>query len=276
MSDHPAAPSKPAHKPHEPAAVAPDRRRWVHRLGVLGLWAGVFIAAQVAIGRSGKGTVEAVSDAVEAARGAWWSVPAFLATYAARSLVLFPASLLTVAAGVLFGAWLGVPLALLGAVISAAISYELARTVGPTEATLNRPPVGAWAHRIQEAGFPTVLTMRLVMMPFDPVNLLAGGLRIPRRAFLAGTAIGTVPGVTAFALAGASVGRVDAGFGDLSVPTLATAGAVFAFSIALAAVVSRRAGAAHKQRSAWAAQRRRHAEASGRPDDAEPAPDRPT
>jgi hypothetical protein len=102
-----------------------------HRLVALGAWVVLIVAAQVAIQRSGKGTVEALSDAVEVARGAWWALPAYLAAYAARSLVLFPAVLLTVAAGVLFGAWLGMPIALLGAVISAAISYEIARTIGP-------------------------------------------------------------------------------------------------------------------------------------------------
>ncbi len=226
------------------------RRRLRQRLVALGAWVVLIVAAQVAIQRSGKGAMEAVSYAVEAARGAWWAVPAYLSAYAARSLVLFPAVLLTVAAGVLFGAWLGVPIALLGAVISAAISYEIARTIGPTEATLHRPTVGPWAQRIQLAGFVTVLSMRLVMLPFDPVNLLAGGLRIPRRAFLAGTALGLIPGVTAFALAGASVGRVDAGLGDLSVPLLIAAGTMYVLSVLLAIVLARRQAAATKGRTA--------------------------
>ncbi len=226
------------------------RKRLRQRLLAVVAWVVLIVAAQVAIQRSGKGTVEAVSDAVEAVRGAWWAVPAYLAAYAARSLVLFPASLLTVAAGVLFGGWLGVPIALLGAVISAAITYEIARTIGPTEATLNRPSVGPWAHRIQHAGFVTVLSMRLVMLPFDPVNLLAGGLRIPRRAFLTGTALGLVPGVMAFTLAGASVGRVDAGLGDLSVPLLVAAGTMFALSVALAIVLARRQPPPVKNRTA--------------------------
>lgn len=218
----------------------------MQRVAVLAAWIGLVVVAQVAITRSGKGVVEAASDAVETVRGAWWAIPAFLGAYAARSLVLFPASLLTVASGVLFGAWLGIPLALLGAIISAAISYELARIAGPTEATLNRPPVGKWAHRIQDAGFPTVLVMRLVLVPFDPVNLLAGGLHIPRRAFLAGTALGIVPGVTAYVLGGASVGRVDAGVSDLNVPTLVAAGIIFALSLLLAAVLTRRQSATHQ------------------------------
>lgn len=244
MSDTPPDADAPTSAPElRPATRSPAEarsRRLRQRLLALAAWVVLIVAAQVAIQRSGKGTVEAVSDAVEAARGAWWAVPAYLAAYAARSLVLFPAALLTVAAGVLFGAWLGVPVALLGAVISAAISYEIARTVGPTEATLNRPTVGPWAHRIQHAGFVTVLSMRLVMLPFDPVNLLAGGLRIPRRAFLAGTALGLVPGVVAFTLAGASVGRVDAGLGDLSIPLLVAAATMFVLSVALAIVFARR------------------------------------
>lgn len=221
-----------------------------HRLVALGAWVVLIVAAQVAIQRSGKGTVEALSDAVEVARGAWWALPAYLAAYAARSLVMFPAVLLTVAAGVLFGAWLGMPIALLGAVISAAISYEIARTIGPTEATLNRPTVSPWTRRIQHAGFVTVLSMRLVMLPFDPVNLLAGGLRIPRRAFLAGTALGLIPGLTAFVLAGASVGRVDAGLGDLSVPLLIAAGTMYVLSVLLAIVLARRQAAPAKGRTA--------------------------
>ena len=123
-----------------------------HRLVALGAWVVLIVAAQVAIQRSGKGTVEALSDAVEVARGAWWALPAYLAAYAARSLVMFPAVLLTVAAGVLFGAWLGMPIALLGAVISAAISYEIARTIGPTEATLNRPTLATVDTATKEPG----------------------------------------------------------------------------------------------------------------------------
>ena len=82
--------------------------------------------------------------------------------------------------------------------------------------------------------------MRLLMVPFDPVNLLAGGLHIPRRTFLAGTAIGIVPWVAALVLAGASVGRVDAGLADLSATTLVFAAAAYALSIGLAALVARR------------------------------------
>ena len=236
----PPEPNEPNEPPEPPDTDGSIRRRRVHRLGVLALVAALFIAAQLAIARSGKGTVEWFSDAVELVRGSWWAAPAFLVAYAARSLVLFPASLMTVSAGVLFGPWLGIPLAILGALVSAAISYEVAHTVGPSDDTLNRPPVGRWAHRIQHAGFATVLTMRLLMVPFDPVNLLAGGLHIPRRTFLAGTAIGIVPWVAALVLAGASVGRVDAGLADLSATTLVFAAAAYALSIGLAALVARR------------------------------------
>ncbi|MEZ5383508.1 MAG: VTT domain-containing protein [Microthrixaceae bacterium] len=209
------------------------------RVAVGALWLAVIIAGQYLLRRSDRSVVEAAADAVETLRGAWWAGPAYVGIYAARSLTLFPAALLTVAAGVIFGPWLGVPLAIIGALVSAAISYEGARLVGPDERQLASPRLAPWVQRAQSAGFGTVLTLRLVMSPFDPVNLLAGALHVPRRDFLAATALGIVPGVMAFVLAGASVGRVDAGLGDLDPATLIAAGLTFGVSIAIAMAVRR-------------------------------------
>ena len=55
---------------------------------------------------------------------------AYIGVYLVRPLVLFPASVLTVMGGVLFGPWLGVPVVVLAANSSAMVAYGVGRLLG--------------------------------------------------------------------------------------------------------------------------------------------------
>ncbi len=211
-------------------------RRW-QRLAVgVGL-AVLVIAWVVSLRTSGTSPAGATQRLVDVLRGSAWAAPAYLTAYALRPLVLFPASLLTIAAGVLFGPVWGIALTVVAANLSAMVAYGLGRMIG-------RPPPGEeaeaaglaarWAGRLRERSFATVLVMRLALLPYDLVNYLCGYLRIAPLPFLTATAIGSLPGTVAFVLAGASVDRVDAGLAGFDGRVFAASVVLFVASLAVA------------------------------------------
>ncbi len=167
---------------------------------------------------TGLGTTGALQEFIDTAGGAWWALLAFFVIYAARPLVLFPASLLTIGGGVLFGPVVGVAATVAGANASAMVAYWLARSLGfqsegseQTQGILAR-----WSARMRSESFTTVMVMRLAFLPYDLVNYAAGLLRIRPISFLAATAVGSLPGTIAFTLAGASVDRIEDGTAGLN------------------------------------------------------------
>ena len=174
------------------------------RLGLVALWVAA-IAGWVIYQRStGLGTIGTLEAFIEAIRGEWWAVLLFIAVYALRPVVLFPASLMTIAGGLLFGPVVGVAATVIGANASAMVAYFIARAFG-FEFDEDDEHVGImrkWAGRMRRNSFESVLLMRLAFLPYDGVNYAAGFLKIRPVAFLLATAIGSLPGTVSFSLAG--------------------------------------------------------------------------
>lgn len=135
---------------------------------------------------------------------------AFVVVYAGASMALLPVSLLSAVAGVLFGPAVGTAVVWAGAMLGAAGSFGVGRL-------LTRPAVEALAgERLERldrflAGTPrraflAVLVVRLVpLFGFVLVNYGAAATAVGVRPYLAGTALGIVPGVVALVVAGGSV-----------------------------------------------------------------------
>jgi uncharacterized membrane protein YdjX (TVP38/TMEM64 family) len=206
----------------------------------------VVAAAWLAVGASwiayrrssGLGATDAAQQLVDAASGAWWAVLAFLVLSVLRPFVLFPATLLTVAAGLLFGPWWGIAVAAVGANASAMVGYGVG---GAFTADVERDGrIAGWRHRLRANSFESVLLMRLLFLPYDLVNYTAGFLRIRWRPFLAATAIGSLPGTASFVLLGASLTRLDEGVGGIDRTTLTISVLLIVASIALSRILRRR------------------------------------
>lgn len=213
-----------------------------HRVAVAVLaWAAAALG-WVAYQRStGLGAIDVAQRFVDDARGNWWAIGAFALVAAARPLVLFPATLLTIAAGVLFGAVVGIVVAALAANGSALIAHRIGRTLrGPAALGSGAGMVEGWAQRLRTNGFEAVLLMRLIFLPYDLVSYACGLLRVPRRPFLAANAIGTLPGTVAFVLIGASIERLDEGVRGIDPVTLAVSLVLVAASIVMSRVLKRR------------------------------------
>ena len=215
------------------------------RLGLVALWVAA-IAGWVIYQRStGLGTIGTLEAFIEAIRGEWWAVLLFIAVYALRPVVLFPASLMTIAGGLLFGPVVGVAATVIGANASAMVAYFIARAFG-FEFDEDDEHVGImrkWAGRMRRNSFESVLLMRLAFLPYDGVNYAAGFLKIRPVAFLLATAIGSLPGTVSFSLAGASIESLSDGPSGVDSIVLIASGALFVISIVISQIVKRREAA---------------------------------
>ena len=137
----------------------------------------------------------------------------FMAIYIGVVALSVPGAVwLTLAGGILFGAFLGAAATIVSATIGASIIFKIAQSaVG--EALLRRagPRAGKIAEGIRADAFNYLLFLRLVpAFPFFLVNLAAALVAMPLSTFIAATAIGIIPATFAFSLAGAGLDSVIA------------------------------------------------------------------
>ena len=132
------------------------------------------------------------------------------ALYVVLGLVMFPFVALRVGTVLVFGPILGPVYAILGGAVSALAGYTLGRRLGAAaiERSLG-PRAEAVRQRLARRGILSVAAARMIPLgPFTMVNAFAGAARIPRRDFLAGTVLGTLPGLVVMALASAPLQRL--------------------------------------------------------------------
>lgn len=215
------------------------RRRQL--LGLAVLW--VLIAGSWFAYRSstGQDTTTAVAGIVESLRDTWWSIPAFFALSIARPFVLVPATLITVAAGLVYGPVIGLLVAAAGANASALVGHAVGSTVAPARGV---GLVATWRERLEHNSFEAVLVMRLIFLPYDLVNYGSGLLGVRRWPFLAATAIGSLPGTVSFVLLGASLTDLTTGVGGIDRPTLIASVTLIVASLLGSRVMRRRTPAA--------------------------------
>lgn len=163
---------------------------------------------------------------------------AFVVAYAVASMALLPVSLLSVVAGVLFGPVAGVAVVWAGAMLGAGGSFVVGRA-------LSRPAVEALAGerlerldrflaRTARRAFVAVLVVRLVpLFGFVLVNYGAAATAVGVRPYLAGTALGILPGVVALVVLGGSAG-------DPTSPAFLAAAGGFVVLIVGGALLARR------------------------------------
>jgi uncharacterized membrane protein YdjX (TVP38/TMEM64 family) len=130
----------------------------------------------------------------------------YIVIYAVRPLILFPATLLTIASGLIFGPWLGTLFTVIGENASANFGFTLVRWFG-REAVVSHSTalMSRWDEKLQQNGLVAVMTMRLIMLPFDAVNFSCGLTAIRHRDYAIGTFIGILPSLIGFVLLGGIV-----------------------------------------------------------------------
>lgn len=130
----------------------------------------------------------------------------YILFYTVQPLIWFPTWLLTVAAGLVYGAWWGVIYTMIAANCSAIFTYLIGRyfATGLLDPNQAQGVLQRYATHLRENTFEAVLLLRFLFLPYDLLSYAAGILHLRWQPFLLATIIGSIPGTLAFVLFGTS------------------------------------------------------------------------
>ena len=165
---------------------------------------------------------EALGESIGQFRGSAWGPVVFAAVYAIACLVL-PGSLITLAAGSLFGVMVGTVVVSLASVTCASIAFWLGRTLA--RSLIERRLAGnarfrALDQAVAAGGFKVVLLTRLSpLFPFTLLNYAYGLTKVKFRDYVLASWIGMLPGTVMYVYLGSTVkeladvaaGNIDGG-----------------------------------------------------------------
>jgi uncharacterized membrane protein YdjX (TVP38/TMEM64 family) len=198
--------SRPSH-PSPTASRGAPRRRTLVRLAVGAL----LLVALVWLGRAAGGQIPAFSRWVDGL-GAWGPV-VFVLGYAAAAVALVPGSLLTLAAGAIFGLGRGVAYVFLGATLGATAAFLVSRHLARAQVErrlAGDPRFAAIDRAIGREGRKIVFLLRLSpLFPFSLLNYALGLTPVRLRDYLIAS-VGMLPGTLLYVYYGKLAGDVAA------------------------------------------------------------------
>ena len=133
-----------------------------------------------------------------------WLPMAFLAAHIVVTVLPFPRTAFTLAAGLLFGPVLGVTLAVAASTVSAVIALALVRAAGWQLSRLVRhQAVETLDTRLRDRGWVAVMSLRLIpAVPFAPLNYAVGASAVRVLPYTLATVAGLLPGTAAVVILG--------------------------------------------------------------------------
>ena len=139
-------------------------------------------------------------------------VAGFMVLYIIQTALSLPgATILSLAAGAIFGSVMGTIYANTAATAGATLAFLITRYL-LRDVVLNRfgSKLEGMNRELDERGLNYLLFLRLVpVFPFFLINLAAGLTRLPLRTFFFGTLFGMIPAGFVFVNAGASLATID-------------------------------------------------------------------
>ncbi|MGC2564747.1 MAG: TVP38/TMEM64 family protein [Mycobacterium sp.] len=133
-----------------------------------------------------------------------WLPMAFLAAHIVVTVLPFPRTAFTLAAGLLFGPVLGVTLAVAASTVSVVIALALVRAAGWQLSRLVRhQAVETLDTRLRDRGWVAVMSLRLIpAVPFAPLNYAVGASAVRVLPYTLATVAGLLPGTAAVVILG--------------------------------------------------------------------------
>jgi uncharacterized membrane protein YdjX (TVP38/TMEM64 family)/phosphatidylserine/phosphatidylglycerophosphate/cardiolipin synthase-like enzyme len=134
----------------------------------------------------------------------WWAPLLVMALYTPACMVMFPRPLITLAAVIAFGPWLGFLYSLLGITASAVVTYYIGRRMRrDTVRRLAGDKLDRMAEVLKKYGLLAMTLLRLVpLAPFVIESIVAGAIHMKVWHVALGTAIGLLPGTLATTIFG--------------------------------------------------------------------------
>lgn len=131
----------------------------------------------------------------------------FMLLYVFLTVFFFPASVLTIIGGVLFGPVIGTLYTILAATLAATIAFKLARWFGRSfVASRVGSRLKGIESKISGDGFWSMVVLRLLFLPYIPLSYAAGLTSMRLIDFVLATFLTNIPGSLAFTYVGASLG----------------------------------------------------------------------
>jgi uncharacterized membrane protein YdjX (TVP38/TMEM64 family) len=166
-----------------------------------------------------------------------------LGAFVLGGFMVIPLTLMIVATVIVFGPWTGLLYSLVGAELSAVLTFAVGHWLGrDTVSRIAGSQINSVARALSERGLLTVITLRIVpVAPFTVINVIAGVSRIRFRDFALGSLIGLLPGVLGIAfLADSIVASLEEPSANSLLWLLAVIAAVAGMLIGLRHILSRR------------------------------------
>ncbi|MCA0972608.1 TVP38/TMEM64 family protein [Halobacillus litoralis] len=131
----------------------------------------------------------------------------FMVIYAIGPIIVFPTSVLSLAAAYAYGLWPGMLYIVIGATAASITGYLMGRFFGDSVLRFQDSSWSAKIYpRMKEQGFLYVFILRLIpLVGFDILSYLAGLTRVKLKSFVPATVIGMLPGTFAYSLVGSSL-----------------------------------------------------------------------
>jgi len=202
---------------HQDEPDRPDKPAW----GKLALFA-VMIVALTALWRwtplAHTVSAERVLDLAHDFGSQWWAPLVVMAAYTPACLVMFPRPLITLAAVIAFGPWLGFLYSLMGIVGSSVVTYYIGRRMRrDTVRRLAGPRLDRMIDVLKKYGLIAMTLLRLVpIAPFAVESIVAGAIHMRLWHVMLGTAIGLLPGTLATTIFGDAIETALTGTGDVN------------------------------------------------------------
>ncbi len=168
------------------------------------------VVGLILLGRRAGGVLPAFAEQV-AGMGAWGAV-VYVGAYVLGAVLLIPGSVLTLAAGAIFGLIQGTALVLVAATLGAAASFLLARYVARdyVERLIGTGRLATVDRALARKGFRLVFLLRLTpVVPYSLLNYSLGLTKVRFRDFLFASA-GMLPGTVLYVYYGKVIGDVAA------------------------------------------------------------------
>jgi len=148
-------------------------------------------------------TPEALGRFLEAS--GFWAPLVFILIHASSICLFLPASILTVIGAAIFGAYWGFLYVWIGAIIGASGAFLIGRTLGRDfVASLIGAKIKKYDDAIERNGFETVFYLRLINVPFTPLNYGMSLTKVHFWDYFFGTGLGVVIGLFILTFLGGS------------------------------------------------------------------------